>query len=100
MSREDLEELRAEYAAMSRKDWNAVFSLAHRDFELRTPGGGLDVETIRGVKSARRAFEDFFSPFEALSVEPEAFFDGDGRIAGHSLRKQGVEAQALEAASA
>ena len=47
---------------MSRKDWNAMLSLAHSDFELKTPGGGLDAETIRGVENARRAFEDFFSP--------------------------------------
>ena len=80
MSQEDLKALRAEYAAMSRGDWNAILNVAHHDFELTTPGGGLDVETIRGVESARRAFEDFFSPFEALSVEPEAFFEGAGQI--------------------
>ena len=51
MSQEDLEALRAEYAAMSRRDWNAVLSVAHRDFELTTPGGGLDVESIRGVEA-------------------------------------------------
>jgi ketosteroid isomerase-like protein len=87
MSQEDLTTLRAEYAAMSRRDWNAVFSAAHRDFELTTPGGGLGVEAIRGVESARRAFEDFFSPFEALSVEPEAFFEGDGRIVVFFLQR-------------
>jgi ketosteroid isomerase-like protein len=87
MSQENLTALRAEYAAMSRRDWNAVLSVAHRDFELTTPGGGLDVETIRGVESARRAFEDFFSPFEALTVEPEAFFEGDGQIVVFFLQR-------------
>ena len=87
MSQEDLKALRAEYVAMSRRDWNAVLSVAHRNFELTTPGGGLDVETIRGVESARRAFEDFFSPFEALSVEPEAFFEGDGQIVVFFLQR-------------
>jgi ketosteroid isomerase-like protein len=87
LSQEDLEALRAEYAAMSRRDWNAVLGVAHRDFELTTPGGGLDVETIRGVENARRAFEDFFSPFEALSVEPEAFFEGDGQIVVFFLQR-------------
>lgn len=72
---------------MSRRDWNAVLSVAHRDFELTTPGGGLDVETIRGAANARRAFEDFFSPFEALSVEPEAFFEGDGQIVVFFLQR-------------
>jgi ketosteroid isomerase-like protein len=32
------------------------------------------------VERARRAFEEFFSPFEAASVEPESFFDGDGQV--------------------
>jgi len=80
MTQEEVEALRAEYAAMSRKDWNAVFSVGVRDFELMTPGGSLDAEAIRGVGKARRAFEDFFSPFEAVSVEPESFFEGDGQI--------------------
>ena len=57
MSEEELTALRAEYAAMSRRDWKAILSVAHRDFELLTPGGGLEVERIRGVESARRAFE-------------------------------------------
>jgi ketosteroid isomerase-like protein len=87
MSQENVTALRAEYAAMSRRDWNAVLSVAHRDFELTTPGGGLDVETIRGVENARRAFEDFFRPFEALSVEPEAFFEGDGQIVVFFLQR-------------
>jgi ketosteroid isomerase-like protein len=87
MPQEDLEALRAEYAAMSRKDWNNVLSVAHPDFELTTPGGGLGTETIRGVESARGAFEDFFSPFEALTVEPEAFYEGDGRIVVFFLQR-------------
>jgi ketosteroid isomerase-like protein len=87
MSEEDVTALRAEYAAMSRRDWNAVLSTAHPDFQLTTPGGGLEAATIRGVQSARRAFEDFFSPFEALSVEPEAFFEGDGQIVVFFLQR-------------
>jgi ketosteroid isomerase-like protein len=78
--REQLEALRDEYAAMSRKDWNAVLSVAHPEFELKTPSGGLDEGTVRGVEESRRAFEEFFRPFEALSVEPEAFFDGEDQI--------------------
>jgi ketosteroid isomerase-like protein len=80
MSQEDYTALRAEYAALSNKDWNAVLSVAHRDFELKTPGGGLDPEIIRGVEGARRAFDDFFAPFDAISVVPEAFFEGTGQI--------------------
>jgi ketosteroid isomerase-like protein len=87
MSREDFEALRAEYAAMSRKDWNAVLSTADCDFELKAPAGGLNAGMVRGVERARRAFEDFFSPFEAVSVEPEAFFEGNGRIVVFFLQR-------------
>ena len=87
MSREDFEALRAEYAAMSRKDWNAVLSTADRDFELKAPSGGLDAGAVRGVERARRAFEDFFSPYEEVSVEPEAFFEGNGQLVVFFLQR-------------
>ena len=87
MSREDLEALRAEYEALSRKDWDAVLSTADRAFELKVPGGGLNVETILGPEKARRAFADFFSPFEDVSVEPEAFFEGNNRIVVFFLQR-------------
>jgi ketosteroid isomerase-like protein len=87
MSAEDFEALRAEYAAMSRKDWNAVLGTADRDFELMAPRGGLDAGMVRGVKRARRAFEDFFSPYEEVSVEPEAFFEGNGQIVVFFLQR-------------
>jgi ketosteroid isomerase-like protein len=32
------------------------------------------------VEGARRAFQDFFSPFETVSVDPEAFFEGRDQI--------------------
>jgi ketosteroid isomerase-like protein len=77
---EVLEALRAEYAAMSRKDWDAVLRVAVPDFELKTPAGGLDDGVVRGVETARRAFEEFFTPYETLTVEPEAFFEGEQHI--------------------
>jgi ketosteroid isomerase-like protein len=80
MSQEIIEAFRREYAAMSRKDWDTVFSVAVPDFELKTPAGGLDDGVVRGAASARRAFEEFFTPYETLTVEPEAFFEGDGQI--------------------
>jgi ketosteroid isomerase-like protein len=87
VSHEDFEDLRAEYAAMSRKDWDSVLISAHRDFELTTPGTGLGVETVHGRENARQAFEDFFSPYESLSVEPERFFEGDGQIVVFFLQR-------------
>ena len=72
---------------MSRKDWNVVLSTADRDFELKAPGGGLDAGVVRGVERARRAFEDFFSPYEEVSVEPEAFFEGNGQLVVFFLQR-------------
>jgi ketosteroid isomerase-like protein len=80
MSKKVFEALRAEYAAMSRKDWDAVLTLAAPDFELKTPAEGLDDGLVRGVESARRAFEEFFGPFDSLTVEPEMFLEGEGQI--------------------
>ena len=81
MSQEDIETLRSEYHAMSHKDRDGLLRGAHPDFELKTPERGLSLTGLfRGPGRARQAFEEFFGPFEAVTVEPEAFFEGDGRI--------------------
>jgi ketosteroid isomerase-like protein len=87
MSREELEALRAEYAAMSRKDWDAVLAVAGSDFELQPPGGDLNFGSIRGVERARRAFADFFGPYDEVSVRPEAFFVGNSQIVVFFLQR-------------
>jgi ketosteroid isomerase-like protein len=87
MSQENLEALRAEYEAMSRKDWDGVLRGADRDFELKPPSGGLDAEVVRGVERVRRAFADFFAPYDALSVEPEAFFEAEDQIVVFFLQR-------------
>ena len=63
MSEVDIETLRAEYEAISRRDWDAVFRDAHPDFELKTPDRSAVPETCRGREESRQAFEDFFEPF-------------------------------------
>src|SRR2546430_10359184 len=42
---------------------------------------------FRSVERARRVFEDFFGPFDAVTVEPEAFFEGNGQIVVFFLRR-------------
>jgi ketosteroid isomerase-like protein len=79
--------LRAEYAAISRRDWDSVFRDAHGDFEFRTPGRGLGPVALRGPERARRAMEDFFSPYEEVLVEPERFFDAGDRIVVYFLQR-------------
>ncbi len=72
--------LRAEYEAMSRRDWDGVFCDVHPDFELRTPDRGLGAVTYKGREEARRAFEDFFEPFEEVAADPQEFFERGDRI--------------------
>jgi uncharacterized protein len=79
MSQGDIEQLRAEYEAISRRDWAAVFSDVHPDFELEVPDRPV-AGTSRGREEAGRAFEDFFEPFEEVSAEPEEFFVNGDRI--------------------
>jgi ketosteroid isomerase-like protein len=83
-----LETLRSEYEAMSRKDWDALFREADPSFELKTPDRHLGLSgSFRGRDSARRVFKEFFGPFETVSVEPEAFFEGNDRIVVFFLQR-------------
>lgn len=80
MSQADVVTLRAEYEAISRRDWDAVFREAHPDFELTTPDRSAVPEICRGREESRRAFEDFFEPFEEVLAEPQEFFECGDRI--------------------
>ena len=73
---------------MSRKDWDALLRGADPDFELKTPERHLGLSGVfRGPERARRVFEEFFGPFEAVTVEPEAFFEGNGQIVVFFLQR-------------
>ena len=80
MSQADIETLRAEYEAMSRQDWPAMFRSAHPDFELTTPERSAVAGTFYGRDMARRQLADFFEPFEEVLAEPEEFFERGDRI--------------------
>jgi ketosteroid isomerase-like protein len=80
MTQADVETLRAEYETMSRRDWNSVLNAAHSDFELRTPADAPQGGTFHGRDEVRRAFEDFFSPYEEVRIEPQEFFERGDRI--------------------
>ena len=87
MSQADIETLRAEYEAISRRDRDAVFRNAHPDFELKPPDRSAVPETCRGRQEARQAFEDFFAPFEEVVVEPQEFFERGDRIVVFFLQR-------------
>ena len=85
MSQADIETLRAEYEAMCRQDWPAVFREAHADFEFKPPDRGLGAGTAQGRENAREAVQSFFSPFEEVVIEPQEFHERGDRIAVYFL---------------
>jgi ketosteroid isomerase-like protein len=80
MSEQVIEALRAGYEAFSRADWDGLFAQAHPDFELVTADRVINPGTYRGAGDIRRFFEDLFSPFEEVLVEPEEIIDRGDRI--------------------
>jgi ketosteroid isomerase-like protein len=89
MPQADIETLRSEYQAMSRKDWDGLLLGAPPDFELKTPDRAVGrlSGVFRGPEKARRVFEEFFGPFEDVTIEPEAFFEGDGQVVVFFLQR-------------
>src|SRR5689334_16175497 len=70
-----------EYDAMSRMDWDEMFSGAHEDFEFRPPDRGLNAGVERGRDNAREAIVQFFSPFEEIQIEPQEIHERGDLIA-------------------
>ena len=81
VSQADIDTLRTGYEAFSRGDWDTPTRFAHPEFELKTAGRAPNPGTYRGAQAARRFFEDLFSPFEEITIEPEEFFQRGDRIA-------------------
>lgn len=79
MSRENVEIVRPVYEALNRRDWDAVFSATHADFELpirRLP----DTSTYRGRSQVQTFLENVIAPFDNLVLEPDEFFEGGDHV--------------------
>ena len=79
MSRENVEIVRPIYEALNRRDWDAVFSATHVDFELpihRLPQAG----TYRGRERVQSLFDDYITAFDNLVLEPEEFFEAGDQV--------------------
>src|SRR5438034_1305042 len=79
MSQENVEVVRPIYDALNRRDWDAVFSAVHADFELpihRLPQAGA----YRGRDQVQSLFEDYLTAFDNLVLEPEEFFEGGDQV--------------------
>jgi ketosteroid isomerase-like protein len=80
MSQENVEVVRQVFEAFNRGDWDAVFRDLHPDFELTTPTRGLDAGTFRGREEGQGYWEDWFEPYEAVTVEPVKFYENGDQV--------------------
>ncbi len=80
MSQENVEIVRQVYEAFNRGDWDAVYRDLHPDFEMTTPPRGLDAGIFRGREEGQGYWEDFFRPYEAVTVEPVEFFESGDQL--------------------
>jgi ketosteroid isomerase-like protein len=81
MSRENVENVRARYEALNRRDWDAVFRDQHPDFEpeLTTPPGP-HAGTYRGREEIQGYLESWITAFDAWTVEPEEIFESGDQL--------------------
>jgi ketosteroid isomerase-like protein len=70
----------AAYRAMERQDWEALFANAQAYFTMKPPAGSLAMAEP-GREGAREAMKTFFSPYEAVQIEPLEFRERGDRIA-------------------
>jgi ketosteroid isomerase-like protein len=80
MPQAELDMIQAEYDAMNRQDWEAVFLEATTDFEFRPPDRGLGSGATHGPERAREDIKTFFSPFEEVIIEAQEIHERGDRI--------------------
>jgi ketosteroid isomerase-like protein len=79
MSQENVDIVRPVYDALNRRDWDAVFSATHPDFELpiqRLPQAG----TYRGREQVQSLLEDYLTTLDNFVLEPEKFIEGRDQV--------------------
>ena len=76
MSQENVEIVRRCFAALDRRDWDALWRDAHPEFELQTQLQGSRL----GPQKAQEFIEDQFAAFDSWKAEPEKFFDSADQV--------------------
>jgi ketosteroid isomerase-like protein len=79
MSEENVERVRELYAAVARRDEQAIFDCYHPDVEWRDHAW-LDVGVHRGYDGIRAAHRPFFAQFDQVTFEPYDFLDAGDRV--------------------
>ena len=80
MTTDDLERLRAGYAAFNRGDYEAVVRLLRPEFVLRDREEVPDPQTYEGLDEAVTAFVSVRSDFDDYWIEPVEMVEGDGWV--------------------
>jgi ketosteroid isomerase-like protein len=81
VSQEDVEIVRSIYEALNRRDWDAAFRDTRPNVELTTPPGGPNSGTYRGREECEGYLRELITPFEALALQPEEFFERGDQVA-------------------
>jgi ketosteroid isomerase-like protein len=81
MSEENVDIVRSIYEAFNRRDWDAAFRDTRPNVELTTPPGGPNSGTYRGRQECEGYFRELITPFEALALHPEEFFEKGDQVA-------------------
>jgi ketosteroid isomerase-like protein len=79
MSPENVEVVKRVYEAFNRRDWDALFSETHPDFQITTKRGP-NAGTQRGREGAQGFAEDYLAAFDDATAEPERFLDVGDRV--------------------
>ena len=78
MSRENIEIIRASYAAWGNRDLDTLLDLWHPEIEFRTSGLFPDLEPIyRGHQGMRSFWEAMLAPWESFHLDVERIVEGD-----------------------
>jgi ketosteroid isomerase-like protein len=91
VSQEDVELVRAGFAALRDGGVDALLPFVHPEFEVSTPPEfAAEPDTYRGVEGIRRYFESFYEAMDEIRFEPREFIESRGRvIAPVTLTAQG-----------
>jgi len=86
----DLDELRGDYEAVGRGDWDRAQRLQHPDIEWQDPSDLPDPGVYRGREAVRRRWAEFFDSWNEWRVEPQQFVpNGDKLLVETVVRASG-----------
>jgi ketosteroid isomerase-like protein len=81
VSEENVELVRAGFAALREQGVEGLMSLIHPEFEMTTPPQfSAEPDTYRGHDGVRRYFDSFYEAMDEIRFEPGEFREAAGRV--------------------